>query len=1112
MQDCYKTNKIFNSVIHISEALLLGSNIKYFIQFKNNFQSNFVHHLVLCVSNMKYLHEYVVFFHEMANSVKVSVFFVVFNLFLYCCSSKTPISETTKNFIQQVLENFARALTEFNGNSRLLHGVIISRPTSTSSINPDEFLADDLIIWDPLSVFETLTLWCPSCLECGVANQPLTATRWKDASTTCDEPRRLYGLTSNVLLVSRVYVCAKRHQIIAHDPAILSQVKDTATINLPFLLFHKAGITKDLNRFIISHANAGLSISDIQTLWLQTLYDSYGSRRQAFFAANSNAACSISFPEFEQRFQHPGEKVITSCIARNYFQKEHLYIERMCQHTSDKWLSCDHTFRVSANIGFWFNNRWVKLYDTLFIVLNEEGVVLSWKLCRGTKFSSVENVLQLLKERLDQQGKQPATFFLDNCCSWRAKLTKIFPDIAIKLDVFHAIQRVIKKVPRKKGCSEIMRQLRRKMICSLCYVIRDPADVGKQRTMPTPLPEVILNNFNMFESQWGKVEVDSIPLLTSSAIKEIEKLKVHVRKGCLSGIPPSGGTNRNEALHKTLNKTVRRSRIGLELALAFLGLFFYKWNERIMSKLNNNGRRVSFVRPVESYANETCDNLSQCREQFGGSLSVQESVEASECDLSDPFSDNSEVIKCISYLLEEHSDNVLNDDSCSSDDEEESGNEEDSAQIFTVDTPAIIQQASNLCSLKKHLDNIKSEDSFSTCFDLVNLKNALSLLSFKNTPYTRKQRNIDDLLNLNNMQRINVLGDGNCFFVSLATMIQQQLQDGSLSAEAIAHMENLGIIGTTQTNNIGHMASVLRCVLVEEWLSNPTDYQPFLLSGQDYNTEVNAFLQDGHFASELGNSMPLAASNKLQIPLVVFTEMLNFPILPICPRDRVISDNPLYLAYDMGFAGHYDAIKQQKQSPATEIQQGKQFERAQILTADNAKLSCRCGQGAKKKKKGSISCHDYKNGCKCFQNVSGCNVNCQCINCENPRGKKVTGTVSIACSSRKRRHHEYSTERLSGKAYTQMKAGGTMTVHWTLFEELVLMEIMLALVATDKLDPIALYEEYNHMVDVIEPTTMKHCLSKKSERHVALKLSTFLSNQKVFETVIKEQVQINFSK
>ena len=69
---------------------------------------------------------------------------------------------------------------------------------------------------------------------------------------------------------------------------------------------------------------------------------------------------------------------------------------------------------------------------------------------------------------------------------------------------------------------------------------------------------------------------DSVPLLPASAIREIEKLKKHVLEGCLSDIPPSGGTHGNESLHKTLNKSLRRSRIGLELALAFLGTFFYK--------------------------------------------------------------------------------------------------------------------------------------------------------------------------------------------------------------------------------------------------------------------------------------------------------------------------------------------------------------------------------------------------------------------------------------------------------------------------------------------------------------------------------------------------------
>lgn len=75
-----------------------------------------------------------------------------------------------------------------------------------------------------------------------------------------------------------------------------------------------------------------------------------------------------------------------------------------------------------------------------------------------------------------------------------------------------------------------------------------------------------------------------------------------------------------------------------------------------------------------------------------------------------------------------------------------------------------------------------------------------------------------------------------------------------------------------------------------------------------YISEVMAFLQEGHFAAELGNSMPLAASNALRIPIVVFTSMLNFPVLPVSPREIVLSENPIFLTYDMNYAGHYDAV------------------------------------------------------------------------------------------------------------------------------------------------------------------------------------------------------------
>lgn len=107
------------------------------------------------------------------------------------------------------------------------------------------------------------------------------------------------------------------------------------------------------------------------------------------------------------------------------------------------------------------------------------------------------------------------------------------------------------------------------------------------------------------------------------------------------------------------------------------------------------------------------------------------------------------------------------------------------------------------------------------------------------------------------------------------------------------------------------------------------------------------FLQDGHFASELGNSMPLAASNALRIPVVIFSEMSNFPVLPICPRDKILSDDPIYLAYDMSSSGHYDAVRQE----STEKQQEADVASPPTTSVIQSQVSCRCGQGAKRNKK-----------------------------------------------------------------------------------------------------------------------------------------------------------------
>ena len=78
-------------------------------------------------------------------------------------------------------------------------------------------------------------------------------------------------------------------------------------------------------------------------------------------------------------------------------------------------------------------------------------------------------------------------------------------------------------------------------------------------------------------------------LIPECAVSEINKLLVYVRKGCLSGIAPSGSTGCNEGIHRVLNKTLKKSRIGIQFALALLAMFFYMWNEkRLCSKKKTN--------------------------------------------------------------------------------------------------------------------------------------------------------------------------------------------------------------------------------------------------------------------------------------------------------------------------------------------------------------------------------------------------------------------------------------------------------------------------------------------------------------------------------------------
>ena len=175
---------------------------------------------------------------------------------------------------------------------------------------------------------------------------------------------------------------------------------------------------------------------------------------------------------------------------------------------------------------------------------------------------------------------------------------------------------LLQKSRERGGKGSALRRLCSQMISDFKLIIRDPTDQGKSRMKPTPSKDAIEKNIMTFLKQWKDVQYEGTRLIPQCAIDEVDKLLLHVRKGCLSHITPAGGTSRNEGIHRVLNKTLKKSQIGIQFAIALLGVFFYVWNEKKLSG-EQTKKKIRVVPPIESHFNVIDNNPEERSESFG---------------------------------------------------------------------------------------------------------------------------------------------------------------------------------------------------------------------------------------------------------------------------------------------------------------------------------------------------------------------------------------------------------------------------------------------------------------------------------------------------------------
>lgn len=902
-------------------------------------------------------------------------------------------------------------------------------PNSIYCHNYGETIFPPVIVWDPYISISTLNVLCVEC------NQKIERKLWKLGQSPAFEPRIVHDINSVVVLISCQYICLNNHTYLTTDPRLLQQISPEC---VPFVLLHKTGFLKSFIAHIVGLVNEGLGISAVERF----------IRNQR---KNTEACLTIQAKDRVTSLDryislivcpYPSNDVICKCFISEFLLNQAKYTSAMAKITATNLISFDHTFKVAANVGYLRNDgKWISQYNSVFIVMNQKGMVLGWQFTKSTGMDEVKQLFCGLIDRITDF--QNLIIIADNCCSIKGKLTSCLGEnINVKLDLFHAVQRITRKISKRhplfKLCADDLR-----------LVFRQSNDLGHKRETTTPDSCTILENINNFVRKWKGSELKGWKIINENVLSEIEHLKVHIAKGCLSGLPKGAGTNKNERLHRHLKPLFSRTRLGLPLALAMMTILLFQYNCRLIEK--HTGTHVSLESEcaTSNFQFGIADkNVQHNLWGISKNLSRRHSFEAPFKDAIKPF----ELSECI-------------------------------AQIISVEgIMNIIEKAFHLSNMSKLIQKTSGSSSVLR-YQFFPFMSSVSSLYFSSlTADSCNLVKLDGIIKSWKMKRYPVSKDGNCCFVSVA--IGLQVVNENLTSLSSLHPDlNFGCTAT--------LSQQLRFAAVKEWKSNSDYYSEFF---SDVEKEADRFNQLGFFASDLGDSVLVALSNAIGMQFIVFTAQESHPVVYISPRE-VKCGFPIYLAFSSTGSGHYDAVIKD-----CSLQIGTQKQ--------DESITARCSCGKNMVANDIIHCvpikskYDSTIRCPCLINKKACTSHCRCRNCGNDK--------EPATRKRRQQPHQITIDKsavFGCKKGEDMCPGSRSTLEFFVLEE-----ILSYLNHQDLLTTSAVHTLYNEIVDVAESFVEDELpIGKKSMEDIDKFLREHEHNLQAFTSLCNMQIQLALS-
>ena len=405
------------------------------------------------------------------------------------------------------------------------------------------------------------------------------------------ELRLVVGRTGPFYLYSpflQCDICGSQRQWQMHSYTYLQCLPDHLDILIPFIVTPHKAVSKDIVRDLCQGKRAMLNFSRVHNDLLLADYQ----RRKTIYTMQARKDLILpTFLDFEDREGFAGEKLGVKALKNlllNEYKKQKPFLEKFLKGLRGRVLKVDGTFAVAKKVKRLSGAR------ALTSAMNEHHQVISSVLVprEKTEQDHIDFFVGLAKRYFDADADPPQLIYVDElCCNTSSKeievatehrdgkkwqswvnddgmpdfcltdemrkqysrkncpILKAFRDLTrVVLDAWHGMDRLLKTVQSKSHplFGEFATMLSNAFfvylqsdVDQLTLAIPQNANLSKRllrrhcRTF-IPQPEELEMRILAVLRLYFPLHSGDVPLFTEKTFREWTKLRIHVRKGCLS--------------------------------------------------------------------------------------------------------------------------------------------------------------------------------------------------------------------------------------------------------------------------------------------------------------------------------------------------------------------------------------------------------------------------------------------------------------------------------------------------------------------------------------------------------------------------------------------------